>query len=39
VLLERAIDAGDFDAAARATRELEHLGVSVTYRRRKAVSP
>ena len=32
VLLEKAIHRGDFDAAARAKRELERLGVSVTYR-------
>jgi hypothetical protein len=35
VLLEKAVHRGDFDAAARAKRELERLGVSVSYRQLK----
>lgn len=34
VVLERARQADDFEAAARARRELERLGVRVTYPRR-----
>jgi hypothetical protein len=34
VLLEQAIDRSDSEAAARARRELDRLGVRVTYRRR-----
>ena len=33
-ILERALDRGDLDDAAHAKRELERLGVTVTYRRR-----
>jgi hypothetical protein len=33
LLLERGRQTGDFDIAARAKRELERLGVFVTYRR------
>jgi hypothetical protein len=32
--LERAIEAGDWQAAAEAQRELERLGVTVQYRPR-----
>lgn len=32
--LEKAVEAGDFEAAARAVRELRRLGVEVTYRPR-----
>ena len=35
VLLEQAMDRGDLEEAARAKRELERLGVNVTYRRRR----
>jgi len=35
-LLDRALDAGDLESAARSKRELERLGVSVIYRRRSA---
>jgi hypothetical protein len=31
--LEKAVGAGNFEAAARAVRELRRLGVDVTYRR------
>lgn len=34
LLLERGRRSGDFDLAARAKRELERLGVRVTYGRR-----
>jgi hypothetical protein len=34
VLLDRALDAGNLDAAARARRELERLGYSVNCGRR-----
>jgi hypothetical protein len=40
-VMESARASGDFDLAARAKRELERLGVQVTYRAgkpRKAVS-
>jgi len=33
--LEAAIERGDYPAAAEAQRELERLGVSVTYRGRQ----
>lgn len=33
LLLERGRQAGDFELAARAKRELERLGIRVTYRR------
>lgn len=32
-VLERALRTGDFDLAARAKRELERLGVTVTFDR------
>lgn len=35
-LLDRALEAGNLDDAARAQRELERLGFSVTCRRRPA---
>jgi hypothetical protein len=31
--LEKAVEQGNFDAAALAVRELRRLGVEVTYRR------
>jgi hypothetical protein len=33
LLLERGRRTGDFELAARAKRELERLGIRVTYRR------
>ena len=33
LLLERGRQSGDFELAARAKRELERLGIRVTYRR------
>lgn len=33
LLLERGRQTGDFDLAARAKRELERLGIRVTYSR------
>lgn len=35
--LEAAVERGDFASAARAQRELERLGVTVTYRGRRPV--
>jgi hypothetical protein len=35
LLLERGRQTGDFELAARAKRELERLGVFVSYRRPK----
>jgi hypothetical protein len=35
-VLERAVQEGDFEAAAHAQAELERLGVTVRYRRRPA---
>ena len=35
VILEEALDQGDLKQAARAQKELERLGVTVTYRRRQ----
>lgn len=39
VLLEKAVNRGDFDAAAHAKRELERLGVSIAYRKAKKEKP
>jgi hypothetical protein len=37
LLLERGRQTGDFELAAQAKRELERLGVIVTYRRPREV--
>jgi hypothetical protein len=36
-LMEKSREQGDFERAARAKRELERLGVHVTYRQRGGV--
>lgn len=38
-LMESGRESGDFDLAARAKRELERLGVLVTYRRPRGPRP
>ena len=35
VVLEKALERSDFDEAAHAQRELNRLGVCVSYRRRR----
>lgn len=35
VIMERAIEDGDFDLAAKAKRELDRLGIIVKYRKPK----
>ena len=35
--LEAAVSRGDFKSAAKAQRELERLGVTVTYRGRRPI--
>jgi hypothetical protein len=35
MLLELAVESGDFESAAEAQRQLERLGVQVNYRRRR----
>jgi hypothetical protein len=37
LLLERGRQTGDFELAARAKRELERLGITITYRRAKGI--